>query len=502
MARIRAPLLLEKIPFLVLTGASCVITYMAQSHGDAIHLHGAVQSLTEVPLTYRFANAPVAMVEYLLKLVWPAGLAIIYPMPHVIAPITIAVSSVVLILVTVAAWVERKRNPFLLMGWLWFGGTLVPVIGLVKVGDAAMADRYTYIPSIGIFVALAFGAQKLAKGVSLPKFSLPALAILILGALAVMTERQLQFWRDDEALFQHAMEVTTNNVDALINYGAALEYHGKPMEAMTQYRRAEQVDPDFYMAYADLGNLLYYTGQTNAALEQYQRAVEIEPKLRELHDGLGNVLAGVGRFAEATNEYYEAARLDPGSASPHFYLGIALVGHGDYSEATNEFARVMAMAPMDPSPLVEWSKALLKEGRDADAVDKLHQALQLDPDDFPTLSFAARVLAADEDPKIRDGQAAMTYAQQADALTGGTQPLVQDVLGMAYAEMGQFDAAQASMTNAISLATAAGMKSETITAMQGRLELYQKHQPWREAFQAEGRSNLQHPSFRLRPRLP
>jgi len=268
----------------------------------------------------------------------------------------------------------------------------------------------------------------------------------------------------------------------LINYGAALEYHGKPMEAITQYRRAEQLDPGFYMAYADLGNLLYYTGQTNAALDQYQRAVELSPKLRELRDGLGNVLAGMGRFAEATNEFAQAARLDPGGAPPHFYLGIALAEHGDYARATNEFARVMAMAPLDPSPLVEWSKALLKQGRAADAVDKLHQALQVGPDDFPTLAFAAHVLAADEDPKIRDGHAALAYAQQADALTDGTQPLVQDVLGMAYAENGQFDEAQTAAGEAIRLATAAGMKSETIADMQKRLELYKNHQPWRESF--------------------
>jgi tetratricopeptide (TPR) repeat protein len=475
-------LLVEKIPFFLLTAASCVITYIAQSHGDAAHLHGAVQSLAEVPLAYRLANVPVALAEYLLKLAWPARLALIYPMPDRIPPLTIVVALAVLLLVTLAAWMERKRNPFLLMGWLWFLGTLVPVIGLVKVGDAAMADRYMYIPSIGIFVALAFGAQKIAGHLSLPKWAPAVAAVLVLGALAAVTERQLQFWRDDEALFQHAMEVTTDNVDALINYGAALEYHGKPMEAITQYQRAEQLNPGFYMAYADLGNLLYYTGQTNAALEQYQRAVELSPKLRELRDGLGNVLAGMGRFAEATNEYDEAARLDSGSAPPHFYLGIALAGHGDYSRATNEFARVMAMAPLDPSPLVEWSKALLKQGRDADAMEKLHQALQVGPDDFPTLAFAAHVLAAGEDPKIRDGHAALAYAQQADALTDSTQPLVQDVLGMAYAENGQFDDAQKAANEAIRLATAAGMKSETIADMQKRLELYKNHQPWRESF--------------------
>ncbi|HSY43332.1 MAG TPA: tetratricopeptide repeat protein, partial [Candidatus Acidoferrum sp.] len=469
-------LIVEKIPFFLLTAASCVITYMAQNRG-------AVKSLAAVPLTYRLENAPVAVAGYLLKLIWPGGLAVIYPMPHSIAAVAFMISAVILVFITFIAWMERKRNPFLPVGWFWFLGMLVPVIGLVKVGDAAMADRYMYIPSIGIFVAVAFGAQKMVKGVLLPRFILPAMAILILGALAVVTERQLQFWRDDETLFKHAMEVTSDNVDAMINYGVALEYNGKPMEAMAQYRQAEQLAPDSYMARADLGNLLSYTGDTNGALEEFRQAVQLAPKLPALHERLGNLLADMGHFSDATNELYRAISLNPAEPSSHLNLGIALAAHDDMVEATNEFSEAMRLEPMDPAPLVEWSKALLQQGRDAEAVDKLHEALQLDPDDFPTLAFAARVLAADEDPKIRDGKAALTYAQQADALTSGTQPLVQDVLGMAYAENGQFDEAQAAVTNAISLAMAAGMKSETITAMQGRLELYQKHEPWREAFQ-------------------
>ena len=209
---------------------------------------------------------------------------------------------------------------------------------------------------------------------------------------------------------------------------------------------------------------------------------------KELHERLGNLLADMGYFSEATNELYRAISLSPADPSSHLNLGIALAAHDDMAGATNEFDEAMSLDSMDPAPLVEWSKALLQQGRDADAVEKLHQALQLDPNDFQTLTFAARVLAADEDPKIRDGQVALTYAQAADALTGGTQPLVQDVLGMAHAENGQFDEAQKAAANAISLATGAGMKSETIAAMQGRLGFYQKHQPWREAFQkGEGR---------------
>jgi Flp pilus assembly protein TadD len=466
-------LLIEKIPFFLLTAASCVVTYRAQKTG-------AVRSLVDVPLPYRLDNAVVTVVAYLGKLFWPTHLAVIYPMPHYIPPVIFFAALTVLIVITVVAWLVRKKAPFLLFGWLWFLGTLVPVIGLVKVGDAAMADRYMYIPSIGIFVAIAFGAQKFSRG--LPKFIPPAAAAFVLVPLACVTERQLEYWRDDETLFKHAMEVTTDNVDAIINYGVALEYVGKPMEAMAQYQHAERIAPDSYMACADLGNLDVYMGKPQDALEQYQRAVQINPKSRTLRDGLGSVLDTLGHFDEATNEFYQAMSLDPESASPHLYLGIALAAHNDFAAATNEFSEAMRLAPTDPSPLVEWAKALLQQGRDADALNELHQALQLDPDNFQTLAFIAHVLAADEHPGVRDGSSALAFAQKASAQTGGAQPLVEDVLAMAQAETGQFADAQNTVSNAIQLATAAGMKPQTIADMQGRWALYQKHEPWRESF--------------------
>ena len=478
LQRLKAPmlrqLLIEKIPFFLLTAVSCVVTYQAQKTG-------AVRSLVDVPLPYRLENAVVTVVAYLGKMFWPAHLAVIYPMPHYIPPATFFASLAVLVFITVTAWLTRKKAPFLLFGWLWFLGTLVPVIGLVKVGDAAMADRYTYLPSIGIFVAVAFGAQRFPVK-RVPGFVLPVAAALILVALAGVTERQLQFWRDDETLFRHAMEVTTDNVDAIINYGVALEYVGKPMEAIVQYQRAEQIAPDSFMACADLGNLDVHIGKPQDALEQYQRAMQINPKSRTLRDGLGSVLDTLGHFDEATNEFRQAMSLDPDSAAPHLYLGIALAKHNDFAAATNEFSETMRLAPGDPSPLMEWAKALLQQGHDAEAIDKLHQALQMDPDNFQTLAFMAHVLAADERPGVRDGSNALALAQKASALTGGAQPLVEDVLAMAQAETGQFADAQNTVSNAIQLATVAGMKPETLADMQKRLALYQNRQPWRESF--------------------
>jgi tetratricopeptide (TPR) repeat protein len=478
-------LVVEKIPFFLLTAASCAFTYLAQKQG-------AVKSLAAVPLDYRLENAPVALAGYLLKIIWPTRLAIMYPMPDSISPAALTVSMVILAAITVTAWQCRKKAPFVLMGWLWFVGTLVPVIGLVKVGDTAMADRYTYIPSIGIFAALAFGAQKFSRQIRLPRYVLASAAILIVGALGVVTERQIHFWHDDEALFSHAIEVTTNNLDAMLNYGAALEYDGKPEEAMAQYHRVQELAPLRHLAgvgagnllYADvdMGNLFFYEGKTEDALEQFQQAEQLNPTLPTVHNRIGTALASLGRFSEATNEFYRSIGLDPNNYSTHLDLGVALAGNKDFIGATNQFFEVMRLDPGDASPYVEWARALLEQGRDAEAVDKLQQALQLDPTSFQTLAFTARVLASDEHTEVCNGAAALACAQKAHDLTEGTQPLVEDALGMAYAQNGQFDEAQKAAGDAIRLATDAGMKSETIEAMKSRLELYKKNQPWRESF--------------------
>lgn len=468
-------LLFEKIPFFLLTVVSSFITYLAQSTG-------AVASLTAVPLVYRFENAPVALASYLLKMVWPIRLAIIYPMPDPIPPAAIIASLAALIFITIVAWRTRKQSPFLLVGWLWFLGTLVPVLGLVKVGDAALADRYTYIPSIGIFIAVAFGAQKTSLRFSLPKYLFPVAGAFILGALTVITEKQLQYWSDNTTLFSHAIQVTKNNVDAMVNYGAALELEGKPVEAMVQYRRAEQLAPSSYIIHFDIANQLNYMGKPADALAEYRQAVQLKPNLLTLHDGMGGVLFTLGRFTEATNEYHIAMRLDPNSPSPHFYLGIALAAHNDFAAATNEFSEALRLAPDNPATFVEWGRALLQQGRDAEAVEKFNEALQVDQENYQTLAYIAHVLAADEHAEIRNGAAALALAQKASTLTDGRQPIVEDVLGMAYAENGKFDEAQNAASHAISLATAAGIKPDTIAAMQKRLELYQKHEPWRESF--------------------
>ena len=445
------PLLREKIPFFLLTAISCVVTFFAQHNGDS------VVSLKYVSLHYRLENVAVAYAGYLQKIFWPENLAVIYPMPDKISALAVALAVAVLIFISAAAWLWRKRAPYLAVGWLWFLGMLVPVIGLVQVGGAALADRYTYLPAIGIFLAITFGTLALAEQFQLSKM-IPAVAsVLILGVCLILTEKQLGFWRDSEALFAHTLAVTKNNDIAHVNLGVAFEQEGKPDEALREYQEAAKLAPTRYQIHNNLGNLFDNLGQPDAALSEYREAIRLNPKVPFLHDSLGIVLVELGNFGEAMNEFTNAAQLDPAYPWAHFQL----------------------------------AKVLLKKGRDTEAIVQFRAALRLDPENFQILAYIAHVLAAEENPRVRDGKTALILAIKANTLTGGTQPYVLDALGMACAETGDFTNATEVTQKALDLATAAKMKK--LEPIQQRLELYKNHQPWRESFLATNSAAAIHP---------
>jgi len=438
-------LIMEKWPFFLLTAASCVMTFSAQSQrGD-----NAVISLANVSLSYRLCNALMSYGRYLLKVIWPTDLAVFYPMSDRVVQVRVLalVSAMILVALSWIVWRTRRSCPYVLVGWLWYLGALVPVIGLVQVGGAALADRYSYIPSIGLFIAAAFGLRDLVYRDRFFKIPAAAAAGLILAGCVALTENQLRYWRDSLTLFGHAVAVTRYNDIAQINLGVALEQEGKGDEALAEYRKAERLAPTRFQVHNNLGNLLDSMGKPGEALAEYREAVRLKPDLPLLHDGLGIVLTELGRFSEAMNEFTNAARLDPTYPWPHFEMG----------------------------------KTLLKQGRDSEALGQFHEALRIDSDNFRILAYTAHVLAADENPEIRDGNAALLLAAKANALTGGAQPFVLDAVGMACAETGDFNDAQDVAQKALDLARARKLKN--LDGLQQRLQLYKNHQPWRESFQ-------------------
>jgi Tfp pilus assembly protein PilF len=342
----------------------------------------------------------------------------------------------------------------LLVGWLWFLGTLVPVIGLVQVGFQAMADRYAYIPLIGVFIAIAFAGKHLVS-----RFRLPKMVFALAGGLALMgcllvTEHQLSYWQDDESLFRYAIAVTKNNATAHINLGVALERQNRRSEALIQYQEALRIAPDSVHAHNNLGNFLDEMGKPDEALAQYQEALRLKPDAPVVHDNLGTLLVELGKFDEALTQYAEAARLNPTDPRPYYLMG----------------------------------KAQLKRGDSAMAITRFHDALRLDPNDFQTLTYMARVLASDENPRVRNGQIALEMAVKANDLTGGEQPVILDILAMSYAETGRFQDAQQIEQRAIQLAQAAVL--EETNAMLQRLELYKSDRPYRETFTNPSPQNI------------
>jgi Tfp pilus assembly protein PilF len=330
------------------------------------------------------------------------------------------------------------------MGWLWFLGMLAPVIGLVQVGGAVMADRYSYVPSIGIFIAVAFGLNELS---GLKKY-FPIWSTLLLASCVVCTERQLSYWRNSETLFRHALSVTRHNEFAHLNLGVALEKQGRTAEALAEYREGLRLNPEHYQIHFVIGNLLEKTGRPAEALTEYRECIRRDPDSPAFHSAAGCALAAQDKFAEALAEFNAAKHLDP-----HFVI-----------------------------PHLELAKVFFAQGEDARAVVELRAAVQAAPEDVQTLTTAAHYLAANQNAAARDGQAAKSLALKASDLSGGRQADVSDVLGMTFAETGDFNNAIACAQFALAFAKAANLKNTE--PIRQRLELYQQHQPWRESFRA------------------
>ncbi len=312
------PLLAEKIPFVLLSAVSSAITVYAQSAG------GAVASLERFPLSARAMNAAVAYAAYLQKTVWPVGLSVRYPHPGVTLPLWKVLTAVFILLAVTAAAIRWARSrPYVLVGWLWYLGTLVPVIGLVQVGDQAMADRYTYVPLVGVFIAVAWGARDLAARWRSARVAVPWLAAVVLVVLTVAAWNQARYWRDNIALYEHAMAVVKG--DPLLHYNLAneLRERGRLAEAAQHYEEALRFDPNYAAAHTNLGPILAQQGRLDDAIAHYVAALRIKPDLAEAHNNLGMLLAERGNIEEAIPHFQEAVRIKPAMEAARRNLDVA-----------------------------------------------------------------------------------------------------------------------------------------------------------------------------------
>ncbi len=364
----------EKWPFFVLTAASCVVTFIAQEQS------GAVASLATNSLPGRLGNAAVAYVQYLGLTVYPVNLAVIYPLPKEIPWGEVTGAVAVLAVICGLVWQARRQCPYLLVGWLWYLGMLVPVIGLVQVGTQALADRYTYLPLIGVFLGITFWVTDLAQRWRPRSIILIPVTVAVLGACLVATARQLRYWRDSERLYQHTLAITENNYIAHSNLGAALGEKGRMAEAISQFQEAIRLQPDFADAHYDLGTVLDKEGRIAEAISQFQEAIRLKPDYAGAHNNLGVAFGKQGQIAEAISQFQEAIRLKPDFASAHYDLGTALDQEGRIAEAISQFQEAVRLKPDDADAHYNLGIALGKQGRITEAISQFQEAIRLKPD--------------------------------------------------------------------------------------------------------------------------
>ena len=367
-------LILEKLPLFALSVASAVVTMHAQQTG------GAVRSTTEFPFVVRIANAIYAYAMYILKMIWPSHLAPLYPHPGDSLPVwRVLLAGVILTIITVLVWKFRSRR-YLLVGWFLFLGMLVPVIGLVQVGEAAMADRYAYIPLIGIFVMIAFGVSEIAE----PKGwgFLPAIpAALALIALSFATYRQIGYWQSNEELWSHTLAVTINNFVAEDNLGGALILEGREEEAHTHFEAAARINPKDPMSHSNLGTYYETHHQMRDAVKEYEAAIAMTSDpgmLAATYANLGAAYRGLGDNDRAQTNYKQALEYNPNQFNAWLGLGLLAQQQGKYVEAITNLSRSVELQPT-ASGYLALGNALQQSGRTLEALTAYEQATRIAP---------------------------------------------------------------------------------------------------------------------------
>ncbi len=367
-------LIKEKVPLFVLAGASSVVTIAVQQKG------GSIGSLDAIPLYARIANAAVSYAQYAGKAFWPQSLAAFYPHPGTPPWWQVGGACLIILLVTVLAIRNLKTHPYLAVGWAWFLGTLVPVIGLVQVGLQAMADRYTYIPLIGVFVMIVWGGAEFRARRGFKRYivGFPAAAILLI--LMTVTYRQVGYWRNSMTLFNHTLAATIANPVAHNNLGHALDKQGRQDEAMKHYYEALQIKPDYDDAHNNLAVVFVKQGRLKEGIKHYKEALRINPDCLEAHFNLAQALAEDGKWAESLTHYHEVLRLDPSDVEAYNNAGLILERMGRSADAIRYYSEALQKDPGFAETHDNLGNALVALGKLDEAVDSYTEALRLNPD--------------------------------------------------------------------------------------------------------------------------
>jgi protein O-mannosyl-transferase len=363
----------EKVPLLLLAAVSSIVTFVVQRRG------GSVIRLAVLPFGLRVENALVSYVAYIGQALWPTRLAAFYPYPQSIPAGPVIVAAAVLIAATFLAIHDRRRYPFILVGWLWYVITLLPVIGLVQVGEQSRADRYLYVPLVGLSLIAGWGAPELVSRWKHGRIALSTAAAVTVVACAVVARHQVHYWADSTTLWTHAVDVTVANDFAHNNLGAALLAEGRVEEAAAQFDATIQIKPEVAPPHFNLANALAKQGKVDAAITQYREALRINAEYAEAHNNLGAALATQGKFEEARLHYSEALRIRPTYADAQYNLGNALAAQGNITNAMAHYAEAVRLRPDYAEAHNGWGAALASQGKFDEAMAHYAEAARLQP---------------------------------------------------------------------------------------------------------------------------
>jgi tetratricopeptide (TPR) repeat protein len=430
-------LLVEKIPFFILSAASSVVTFFAQKAG------GSVSSLEHVSLIARFTTAIAAYLQYIYKLILPLNLSFYYIMPRSISPLTIASAMAFIVGVSILAIAHRRTYPWLLVGWVWFLTMLIPVIGIVQIGAQFMADRYSYLPSIGIFMAIVWSIDKLAPRKNTNRFIAGAASVLVLADMIVTTEFQLPYWRSTVTLMQRAIDI----------------------------------DPRNYVAHQNVGQYWLRHQRSDTALQELNRANEIHPHDPRTLDSLAWIELSQGHETEAIANLRDVLHTDPDDPQAHLLMGTIAISDGDISQAIAHSQKAVDLRPDSSEYRYQLAYVLVQANDLARAVDEYHTILKTDPNLLRALKDLAWLLATCPQSELRNGREAVSLAERACRLTGYTNATYLGVLDAAYAEAGDFQSAIATAQKVRDFAVASG-NTNSAASIDQRLTLYRQQKPF------------------------
>ena len=380
-------LIWEKIPLFVLVLFSCVMTFLSEDQG------GSMASMDTVPMKLRFSNSLISYVRYMGKMAWPNDLAVFYPLPDAILMWKTIGAGLLFIFISITAICFSRHRPYLAVGWLWYIGTLVPVIGLVQVGAQSMADRYTYIPLVGLFVMIAWGVPEVLRRWRYERVILAVSTGLLLLILMVCSWLQIGHWKDGISLFKYSIKAGVNHYVVHNNLGNALFRQGSRAEAIAHYLEALRRNPDCVKAHYNLANALVEQGKIEEAINHYLEALRIDYNNEEAHNNLGNALAKQGLHEDAITHYSEALKINPAYGEAHYNLGVSRAEQGRFDEAVRHYSDALRSNPDDVKTHNNLANALAQQGRFDKAIGHFGEALRIKPGDAKTHNNLANALA-------------------------------------------------------------------------------------------------------------